>query len=344
LVDLRSSRPVDEDGLISEELFAEMKLNLERGEQTILFVNRRGFAAFMVCRDCGEALSCESCSVTYTWHRKRQRLTCHWCGHEVKLPPTCPSCDSEGLQDVGFGTERLENIVRQLLPEARVARMDRDTTRGKALPRLLRAFRAREIDILVGTQMVAKGHDFPGVTLVGVMLAELGLRLPDFRASERTFQLLTQIAGRAGRADKPGRVLVQSYVPEHYALERARHHDARGFLEAERQLREALDYPPFGHLALFRVSSPERQHAEVEAERLSRRIQAHDAGQAIRLQGPMPAPVERARERWRYQLLCRCRSRSVLGGILKRVQAELADTPPPASVHITLDVDPMTFM
>ena len=292
VIDLREEETVDPDRFVSRDLFEAIRANLEAGQQTILFVNRRGFASFVVCRGCGEALSCDGCSVTYTWHRRRGRLVCHWCDQTTHWPPTCPACRADALQEIGFGTERVEATVRALLPSARVARMDRDTTRGKALPKLLAAMRDREIDILVGTQMVAKGHDFPGVTLVGVLLAELGLRIPDFRASERTFQLMTQIAGRAGRAEEPGRMLLQTLVPEHYAIQHAVTHDAESFLQEEADLRSALRFPPFGSLALFRVSGLDQARAAHEANRLAGRLRAL-AEEGVAVQGPMPAPIER---------------------------------------------------
>lgn len=343
IIDLRREETVDPDRVMSQPLLDAIRANLEAGEQTILFVNRRGFAAFVVCRGCGEALSCDGCTVTYTWHRRRGRLVCHWCDHMTHWPASCPSCKADALQEIGFGTERVEATVRALLPDARVARMDRDTTRGKALPRLLEAMRDRKIDILVGTQMVAKGHDFPGVTLVGVLLAELGLRIPDFRASERTFQLMTQIAGRAGRAEKPGRMLLQTLVPEHYAIQHAVTHDAEGFLVEEAGLRQALEFPPSGCLALFRFAGLDRARVEHESGRIAGRLGGlKEAG--VTVQGPMAAPIERVRGKWRYQVLARSTSRHALGVTLKRM-VEAADAEKsPSGIQVSLDVDPYTFL
>ena len=343
IVDLRNEPTVDADHVVSAPLLEAMRENLAAQQQTILFVNRRGFASFVVCRSCGEALSCDGCSVTYTWHRRRSRLVCHWCDQTTHWPSTCPACNADALQEIGFGTERVEAAVKSLLPDARVARMDRDTTRGKALPKLLEAMRAREIDILVGTQMVAKGHDFPGVTLVGVLMAELGLRIPDFRASERTFQLMTQIAGRAGRAEQPGRMLLQTLVPEHYAIQHAVTHDAERFLEEEASLRQALRFPPFGPLALFRLSGADQSKVQREASRIAAWLaQLAEAG--ITVQGPMPAPIERVRGKWRMQVMARAPGRHALGVTLNRLMQALDAEKPVSGVQCSLDVDPYTFL
>jgi primosomal protein N' (replication factor Y) len=350
LIDLRAYDFADEDKIFSLPLFEAIRENLARDEQTILFLNRRGFAAFLLCRACGQSLSCPACSVTLTWHRGRGRLICHWCDHVAARPAVCPNpeCGDDALQEVGFGTERVEGVLRELLPEARVARMDRDTTRGKALNRLLDRFRDRDIDVLVGTQMVAKGHDFPGVTLVGVLLAETGLALPDLRASERTFHLLTQIAGRAGRADRPGRVLVQTYNPEHYALQHALTHDARAFLAEELALREALDRPPITHMAVFRLNGPDADAVMREARSVAHGLQADiDAAadpESVWLMGPQPAPIERIRGLYRWQLHIIARQRAALGTLIARAMARLDDAKLPANLQVSLDVDPQSFL
>ena len=343
VIDLREEPTVDPDRVISGPLLKAMQDNLEAKQQTILFVNRRGFASFVVCRSCGEAMSCDACSVTYTWHRRRARLVCHWCDQSTHWPSTCPACKADALQEIGFGTERVESAVSALLPNARIARMDRDTTRGKALPRLLEAMRAREIDILIGTQMVAKGHDFPGVTLVGVLMAELGLRIPDFRASERTFQLMTQIAGRAGRAETPGRMLLQTLVPDHYAIQHAIKHDAVSFLSEENTLRKALRFPPFGSLALFRLSGADIDRVQHEAGRIAASLR-HMAPKGLSVQGPMPAPIERVRGKWRFQVMARAQSRHLLGVTLKRLLEAMEADKVPSGLQISLDVDPYTFL
>ncbi|MGM0574227.1 MAG: replication restart helicase PriA [Myxococcota bacterium] len=349
VVDLREADRADDDGIFSTPLLEAIRANVERREQTILFLNRRGFASFVLCRTCGESMSCPSCSVTYTWHRGRARLVCHYCDRVQGLPPACPACGDDALQEVGFGTERVHAVLEALLPGARVARMDRDTTRGRALTRLLDAFRRHEIDVLVGTQMVAKGHDFPGVTLVGVLLADLGLRMPDFRGAERTFQLLTQIAGRAGRAEKPGRVMVQALKPDHYAIGYAVEHDAPGFLEHELRERRDRAFPPFAHMALFRVSGPDEPVTRTQAESLARHLRGLagtlvQPDRAPRVTGPMPAPIERIKGRWRYQVELRGPGRGDLGRLLAQAMRDMDSAKIPSNIQIALDVDPQSFL
>lgn len=347
LLDLRQQAFLDRERIFSRALIEEIQANLERDEQTILLINRRGFAAWILCRSCGEALTCPACSVSYTWHRQRNQLECHYCGRLERLPVSCPHCKKDGLQEMGFGTERVEEILKALLPTARIARMDRDTTRGHALTRLLGAFRRREIDVLVGTQMVAKGHDFPGVTLVGVLLAETGLRLPDFRAAERTFQLMTQIAGRAGRAHRAGRVLIQTYMPEHYSLVHASTHASEAFLEDELSMREFREFPPLSHLALFRVESTDQDAAWAISGRLIALLAAtvQEPGPAdVEVQGPRLAPVERIKERWRIQILVRSVSRTRLSSVLSAVMELLTQESIPSRVSVSLDVDPHSFL
>ena len=258
-------------------------------------------------------------------------------------------CSDDLLQEVGYGTEQVCEVLGDLLPGARIERMDRDTTRGHALPRLLASFRAREIDVLVGTQMVAKGHDFPGVTLVGVLMAELGLRVPDFRAAERTFQLMTQIAGRAGRAESPGRVLIQTYVPDHYALKYAREHDATGFLQEELGRRRDRMFPPWSFLGLWRIEGPDRVVTQHEAERLAHALRSVSHAIAEpharpHIVGPQGAPIERVKGRWRYQILVKSPGRAVLGALLSRVSRMVDEAKLPSNLRISLDVDPINFL
>ena len=343
LVDLRDAPPVDPQGIFSQRLLDDIRANVAAGEQTILFLNRRGYAAFVLCRACGEALACPSCAVTLTWHQRRGRLVCHYCDRVDHLPDRCAACSDDALQPIGFGTEQVQDVLARLVPEARVARMDRDTTRGAALTKLLEAFRRRRLDVLVGTQMVAKGHDFPGVTLVGVLLAEMGLRLPDFRAAERTFQLLTQIAGRAGRAERPGRVLIQTFAPDHYALRYAVAHDSRGFLDEELGLRRDHPYPPWAHLAVFRLRGPDQPEVVAVAEATARALRTC-APRDVVVMGPLPAPIERVQGRWRYRLLIRAASRASLAPFLDRAMELIEAERRPARVQIALDVDPYSFL
>ena len=346
VVDLRVASFADPDRLFSTELLAAVRATAAEGQQSILFLNRRGFASFLLCQACGAKLDCTACSVTYTWHRHQNRLVCHLCDQTRARPATCPTCGRSALAEVGFGTEQVEARLVELLPGLRVARMDRDTTRGRALEQLLDAFRAGAIDVLVGTQMVAKGHDFPNVTLVGVMLAELGLGFPDFRAAERTFQLLTQMAGRAGRADKPGRVLVQSYCPEHYAITHAVRHGSEAFLAEELPLREARGFPPSTHLALFRVSGRDLERVARAAEALDQeltRAAAPLAGRVV-VMPAQPAPIERVNHRFRFQVLVKARQRQGLHTVLAATRASWGEGGLGPGVQVGLDVDPLTFL
>lgn len=348
LIDMRSTPSIDPDRMLSAPLVEALTETLERGEQAIVFLNRRGFAAFVLCRSCGAVASCSSCAVSFTWHRARQRLVCHYCDRTELLPPRCQACGDDALSEVGFGTERVEAVVSELFPQARVGRMDRDTTRGHALTRLLDGFRRRDIDVLIGTQMVAKGHDFPAVTLVGVLLAEQSLALPDFRASERTFQLMTQIAGRAGRATKPGRVLIQTYLPDHYALRYALEHDTEGFLEKELRLRRDRGWPPATRLALFHVDGTRVDRTLAAANEVVQILASSLARlperASITIQGPMLAPIERIKDRHRYRVLIRATSRAALGRLLARCVPQVAAMRRPRSVHVGLDVDPLSFL
>ncbi len=345
LVDLREAPMADRHRLFSKRLIECLHETISQGEQAILFLNRRGYASSIQCGACGEPLACSACSVAYTWHLRKRRLVCHYCDETRNLPSTCPKCHAPELAEVGAGTEHVEDTLAMLLPNARIDRMDKDTTRGKALIKLLGRFRKRELDVLIGTQMVAKGHDFPGVTLVGVLNAEQGLAFPDFRASERTFQLLTQIAGRAGRGDRAGRVIMQTHLPQHYAIAHAQQHDVIGFLEVEATLRRARGFPPSSHLALFRITGPALPAVIQVAESLAAALT--QAIVELRLDAealaPLPAPIERIKDRWRYQLLVKSPTRKALRQALEATRQKW-ETRLSAGLQIALDVDPIQFL
>lgn len=341
VVDMRSAGK-HEDPVFSDTLVAALRETLTRGEQALLFLNRRGYASFVQCKTCGKTIDCSSCSVTFTWHRRRQRLICHYCDASRAMPTSCPSCRSSDLVELGHGTEQIEERLGELMPGARIERMDRDTTRGKALIRLLARFRKGEVDVLIGTQMIAKGHDFPGVTLVGVLSAEHGLAFPDPRAAERTFQLLTQIAGRAGRGDRPGKVLIQTSMPEHYAIQRAVTHDVEGFLEAESSLRDARGFPPHTHLALLRLSGRDAHTTAEIANRLVEAMCPHLTRTTV-IVGPQPAPIERVKDRFRFQILIKAAERKDLRRLLDRTRLEWSARHP-GDIQISLDVDPHSFL
>jgi primosomal protein N' (replication factor Y) len=343
LVDLRDHRP-DPDSLLTAPLAAAVSETLARQEQVILFLNRRGFHTFVLCVACGHAFRCPSCSVSLTYHRQRDRLLCHYCGHGERVPPSCPSCGAaDSISRRGMGTERVADAIAQRFPTARIGRLDRDAAVGKAIEKVLGRMARGEIDILVGTQMVAKGHDFPGVTLVGVLLADTGLSLPDFRASERTFQLLTQVAGRAGRGDRPGRVVIQSYRVDAVAVSAAQNHDYALFSASELAAREELDYPPFGHLVAIRLDGPEARDVEAEAARLAERARAMmPADRGVTVLGPSEAPLARLKGRTRWHMWLRARERRDLRAFLRALVP--AGGARSGSVRLTVDVDPVSAL
>jgi primosomal protein N' (replication factor Y) (superfamily II helicase) len=326
LVDLRE-HPVDDPdspaAALSPPLRDALQENHDAGGQAILLLNRRGFATTVICTACGVHFRCEECDVSLTYHVRRHQLLCHWCGAFRHLPDVCPDCaDPQGLKAVGRGTERLEEEMLALWPEIRIDRMDADTTRSRAgHRRILDRFRRGDVDVLVGTQMVAKGHDFPRVTLVGVLHADAALHLPDFRASERTYQLISQVAGRAGRGDRPGRVLVQTWHPDHHAIRLALEHDFGAFARRELRFRRGLRYPPFSRLTLFRISAGDQRDA-VEAAHLVRARLDEAASaigadrDAVQVQGPSPSPMYRIKGRYRWQVMLKAADHNVTGRLL----------------------------
>jgi len=319
---------------------------LERQEQAILLLNRRGYATFVECLACGAVWSCRNCSVTLTYHRRRRRLVCHHCGFESDPPRKCNECGAPDPRFTGVGTEQVERRVIELFPHARVARMDLDTTGSKwSHFDILDSFRRREVDLLLGTQMIAKGLDFPGVTLVGVINADVGLHIPDFRASERTFQLLEQVAGRAGRGSTPGEVLVQTTRPLHFALTCAAEHDYVGFAQRELEDRREPGYPPFRRLANLVVSGMREQRVVDEADSLAdwTRALISDRGVAgIDVIGPAPCPIDRLRDRWRWHFLLKSDRPGPLSAVLRAIAATRGRTD--AGLRLEIDRDPESLM
>jgi primosomal protein N' (replication factor Y) len=329
--------------VFSRRLLQAVAARLERREQTMILLNRRGYAAFLLCRHCGFTFQCSSCSVSMTYHRGIDKLLCHYCGLARKPPSRCPECDSEYIYYIGEGTERLEMELKQLFPDARVGRIDRDTMRHiRDYHRVFGGFRSGEIDILVGTQMIAKGHDFPRVTLVGVIGADGALSLPDFRAAERTFQLLTQVAGRSGRGDQPGEVIIQSYFPDHYTFQLACTQRFEDFYKRESRYRQAMFYPPFTALAGIMVTDRDPSRAAATAREVSEFLDSIRTN-AIRILGPAPAPLERIKKLHRYQLLIKSSSRSTLHGVVGRLQAHLEEKKV-AAPRVTIDIDPVSLL
>lgn len=333
--------PPDPPGHILSPPLAELlRRRVAKGEQTILLLNRRGYASFALCQSCGEVLECPHCSVSMTLHRARRRMICHHCGYGEPPPDRCRSCGDPTLAWRGLGTEQVERIVHQSLPGARIARMDVDTTGGKWAHRdILERVRSGEVDILLGTQMIAKGLDFPRVTLVGVVNADIGLHLPDFRSGERTFQLLAQVAGRAGRGRLPGKVVIQSYLPDHYVIRSAVRHDYAGFVERELASRTDPPYPPFTRMARIVLSGPGQGTTVTAAEMLGEWLRPHtiDGPEVL---GPAPAPFERLQRRYRWHLILRGRA----AGLGRTLLAVANDFRPPGNVHLAIDRDPADLM
>ncbi|MDQ3131782.1 MAG: primosomal protein N', partial [Acidobacteriota bacterium] len=314
IVDMRDVfKAFGKDTSFSPALVAAIEETHGRGEQSIILLNRRGFSQFVLCRSCGEAIRCNNCDITLTFHKREGKLVCHYCNHREKTPRSCPQCKSQYLFFVGEGTEQIEDVLKRKFSNLRIARVDRDTTsKRKELENILEKFSDGEIDMLVGTQMLAKGHDFPNVTLVGVISVDAGLALPDFRSAERTFQLLTQVAGRAGRGTLQGRVLIQTYHPEHYALLHACAQDYDSFYAEEIEFRRKLSYPPFVALASILIKHTNYNYAFDNAQILKDCLNAADSGKNCRILGVAPAPLSRLKGEYRLQILVKARNRAKL--------------------------------
>jgi primosomal protein N' (replication factor Y) len=339
VVDLRGA--ARHPAIFSGPLRQGIAERLQAGEQAILFLNRRGYATFLLCPACGHSVRCADCGVALTFYQQDNRIRCHHCGLSLHAPDTCAKCGGRQFSFSGFGTERVESELMRLFPQARPGRMDRDTTAGKgAHLRIVSSFREAETNILIGTQMVAKGFDFPGVTLVGVISADTALNLPDFRAGERTFQLLTQVAGRSGRGEKEGEVVVQTYQPEHYAVLAAAEQDYEAFYRQEIEMRRELGYPPFSQLANLVFTSESKLEAESRAAAVAQLITASDPAGEVAVLGPAPAPLERLRGRYRWHLLVR----GPEGIVQPTLRAALAAAPEWPQGSMVVDVDPVSLM
>jgi primosomal protein N' (replication factor Y) len=330
--------------VFSDELLAAIDQTHDRHEQTIILLNRRGYSSFILCRSCGESINCPNCDVTLTYHQTDRILVCHYCNHHQRAPTQCPTCASKYIYYVGEGTEQIEELLRKRFPTMRIGRIDRDTkSRRHQFEKTLLDFGKGALDLLVGTQMLAKGHDFPNVTLVGVVSVDAGLALPDFRAAERAFQLITQVAGRAGRGDLPGRVLIQTYHPHHYALRHACAQDYQGFYDEEIRHRRNHGYPPFVALALLLVRHKDAARANATAQQLRQALSEANGHHACRILGPAPAPFARLRGEHRVQLLIKSRSRkqmrAVIDAALQILQKAGNDLR-----SVTVEIDPVSMM
>ncbi|GGD27914.1 primosomal protein N' [Pontibacillus salipaludis] len=344
LVDMRKELHAGNRSMFSIQLREKIEDRIQKGEQVVLFLNRRGYSTFVMCRDCGEVKECPHCDIALTYHRKAERLKCHYCSHEEPMPTTCPSCESDTIRYFGTGTQKVEESLNQLIPEARIIRMDVDTTRRKgAHERLLTKFAEKEADILLGTQMIAKGLDFGNVTLVGVLAADSLLHLPDFRSSEKTFQLLTQVSGRAGRHTLPGEVIVQSYTPEHYSIEMASQYDFESFYKKEMKMRKTFRYPPYYFLTLLTVSHPNHLYTMDVTQKIVQFLRDHLSDQTIIL-GPTPSPLTRIKDRYRYQCMIKYRNEPTLHKVMNRLFQIYEDAIQQKDLQLTIDFQPYQLM
>ncbi|PYY19620.1 MAG: primosomal protein N' [Acidobacteria bacterium] len=357
IIDMRSEfQETGEEKFFSRKLVEEVRERLDAREQAIILLNRRGYSAVVLCRSCGETLHCINCAVSLTHHKGAispallarrvsagQRLECHYCGYRAAVPKICPKCSSEHLYFLGAGSEKIEEALQEAFPSARIGRLDRDTVRTRHdFERVLNQLHAGELDLLVGTQMIAKGHDIHGVTLVGVVGADFALGLPDFRAAERTFQLLTQVAGRAGRGETPGKVVLQTYFPEHYAIRYAALHDYLGFYEQELRYRKWMHYPPFTSVANLLLRSDKLDHAMRYAGIVHRWVE-RTRMESVRVMGPAAAPLSRLKRDFRYHFILKSASREKLNGTLRALVANATAEDVPRT-SILVDVDPQSLM
>ncbi|MBF2564403.1 primosomal protein N' [Listeria seeligeri] len=343
VVDMREELRKENRTEFSTELLEKIKDRIAKKEQTVLMLNRRGYSSFVMCRDCGYVVECPNCDISQTYHQASNKMKCHYCGHEEPVPQKCPSCEGEHIRYFGTGTQKVEESLTKLIPEARVIRMDVDTTRTKgAHEKLLRSFRNHEADILLGTQMIAKGLDFPDITLVGVLNADTMLHLPDFRASERTFQLLTQVSGRAGRHERTGEVVVQSYNPEHYSIEFAKKHDFIGFYHHEMQLRKMGAYPPFYYLTMINVSDENEMKAIRTIQEMANFLRGKLGPEAVIL-GPVPSTIARIKNKYRYQCIIKYKIEPNLKQELKTLITHYQKDQQ-KGLTINIDVQPYVLM
>jgi primosomal protein N' (replication factor Y) len=344
IVDMRQEfQETGQEQVISRKLAEEIRERLEKKEQVMVLLNRRGYSPVVLCRACGKTLQCENCAVSMTHHKRERKMECHYCGHVEHIPDKCAHCGSEYVYFVGTGSEKLEELLHGMFPQARIGRLDRDTVRGREdFERALNALNEGALDMLVGTQMIAKGHDIHGVTLVGVVGADMALGLPDFRAAERTFQLLTQVAGRAGRGQSPGKVVLQTYFQEHYAVQFAARHDFAGFYEKELQFRAWMHYPPYSAIANVLIRSEKLDEALTWSGELGRWFEK-TRHEGIRVLGPAAAPITRLKRDYRYHFILKSPSREKMNALLRAMLAEAAARKIPRT-QVIVDVDAVWLM
>jgi len=341
ILDIRSTKKGESPALLAPRLVEAIHARIERHEQAIIFLNRRGYSSALQCPQCGYIEMCPNCSVALTFHRRAERLRCHLCDHSAAVPHACPECGHAPFKYAGSGTEKVEHALVEEFPQARIERMDADSMRGKdAYAKTLGAFAEGKIDILVGTQMIAKGLHFPRVTCVGVINADLALQIPDFRASERVFQLLMQVSGRSGRGQVRGEVFVQTRVPFHPAIQFARHHDYAGFVQQELEFRRSLHYPPFERFILITARGRNEAKTQFVLESLAKEIERLDLPDT-EITGPSPAPIARIEERYRFQVFLRTRR---ITAVTPKLRPLFMDRAWPDDVRVTVDVDPVDLL
>ncbi|MCV9887607.1 primosomal protein N' [Metabacillus halosaccharovorans] len=344
IIDMREELRSGNRSMFSTALIEKLTDRLEKNEQSVLFLNKRGYSSFVMCRDCGFVIQCPHCDISLTYHRFGQQLKCHYCGHEEHMPNVCPECQSEHIRFFGTGTQRVEEELVKVMPEARIIRMDVDTTGRKgAHEKLLSKFGNKEADILLGTQMIAKGLDFPDVTLVGVLTADTMLHLPDFRATEKTFQLLTQVSGRAGRHELPGEVIIQTYTPENYSIQLASKYDYDAFYEHEMSLRKSHAYPPYYFLALVTVSHPEITKVVSVTDKIVQFLRRNVSNES-KILGPVASPIPRINDRYRYQCMVKYKREKNLHETLRKIIEHFQQEMSSNDLMITIDLSPNTMM
>lgn len=307
IVDLRQELANGNHSIISDRLREEIQNNLNNKKQTILFLNRRGFSTFVMCRDCGYTAKCKRCNISLTYHIKEDKLKCHYCGYEMNNPKVCPQCKSKNIKYFGSGTQKLEDLVKKMFPEASTIRMDIDTVSKKnSHEQILNKFKNENIDILIGTQMVVKGHHFPNVTLVGVIAADGSLNTEDYRANEKTFDILVQVAGRAGREKLPGKVIIQTYSPENFCVQCSKEQNYEKFYKTEIELRKQLKYPPFCDIIMFGINSSSKEEIKVASEKLYKLLKKYGQDK-MQIMPPLPAPIDRIKYRYRWRIIAKCK-------------------------------------
>ena len=344
VIDLRQELANGNHSMLSSELQQEIKKNIENKEQTILFLNRRGYSTFIMCRDCGYTVKCKNCNITMTYHLKQNKLKCHYCGYEEKPVTICPSCNSKNIRYFGTGTQKLEQEVKKLFEQATTIRMDIDTvTKKNSHEEILTKFKEENIDILIGTQMVVKGHHFPKVTLVGVIAADSSMNIEDFRANERTFQILTQVAGRAGRENLDGRVIIQTYNPDSLSIEQAKTQSYKKFYESEITIRKQLKYPPFCDIIVIGFNGEKEQEVILQAKKvhqyLKNRIITQKIG--VLLYSPMPAPIDKIKNKYRWRMIIKCIYNEQINKLLRQTLEENENK---KEVRQTIEINPTNMM